>query len=194
MEDRLNHVAIIMDGNRTYARERGMPDTWGHQQGYHTLKNFLEYFPQYEIPVVSVYGFSTENFERSPLETKALFSLMEKGIHELVDRHNGYHITFPGDKTRFPDSLQECMDPVESRTLLNAEHQLNICLGYGAKDEIIRATRNVTADVLDGKLALNDITEETMQLYLDVPDPVDLLIRTSKQRISNFLLYQHMLK
>lgn len=189
-EKKLEHVAIIMDGNRHYAKKHAMPIAWGHKKGYDALKHFLEYFPKYNIPEVSFFGFSTENFHREKNEVNNLFKLMTRGLRELIHEKTQYRITFPGNRTQFPSELQQLMQTIERDTAMNTTYRVNICLGYGGRDELTRATKQIVEKIQHGSLVLNDITENLIQKHLDVQHDVDLLIRTSQNRISNFLIWQ----
>lgn len=189
------HVAMILDGNGRWAQERGMSRSMGHEAGFENLKKLSEYIFSKGIKVFSVYAFSTENFKRSKAEVDFLMNLFEKKFKEYADllKKKNIRIVFSGKKEApLPDGVIEITKEVEEETKDNNGGIFNICLNYGGHSEIVEATKKISSLVKEGKLAVEDITEENFYHYLfqDLP-PIDFLIRTSGEvRISNFMLYQ----
>lgn len=190
----VKHLAIIMDGNRRWAKKRNQGSGYGHRQGIETLKWLIEYCVKRKIEMVSVYAWSLENFQRSPQEAHDLFNLMveqaQKFLPELVKQ--GVKIRFIGDKKTFPASVLSTIKLLEESTKNGKTLSLNILFCYGGKQEILSAVHSIIKDVKEGKL--DDVpSEEIFKKYLwtdDIPDP-DLIIRTGGvKRLSNFLTYQ----
>jgi undecaprenyl diphosphate synthase len=190
------HVAIIMDGNGRWARERGLPRSAGHKQGVETVRLIVRYSNKLGIKALTLFAFSTENWKRPPWEVNYLMSLPEQYLHtelpELVK--NNVRVNFIGDPGRLPRQVCKAIDKGLDATRGNTGMMLNFALNYGARAEILNAVQQLTAEVLEGKISKN-ISEEQLSAYLytgrlNIPDP-DLLIRTSGEyRISNFLLWQ----
>lgn len=181
------HIALIMDGNRRWARKHQLPVFWGHRRGVHALTEVIKQSLQRKIPYLTVFAFSTENWQRSASEVGYLMKLFGRAIDhfESFIRRYRIKIRFIGDRTALASTLRKKMDHLESISNNNDTLNLTIAINYGSRDEIIRAIRN-----------LNDVqncTWEILQQQCDtkeLPD-VDLLIRTSgEQRLSNFLLLQ----
>lgn len=187
----LKHVAIIMDGNRRWAKEKFLPSAMGHQKGVDSLRSTMRLFDKYGIKHLTVYAFSTENWNRKKEEVEFLMGLLAKTLlNELDEMHKeNVQIRFLGNIAGLSEELQKIVKNAEEKTKDNTGVNLNIAFNYGARDEITNA---VKAMINDGKKA-EDITEETISNYLytkDNPDP-DLLIRTGgEKRISNYLLWQ----
>ncbi len=190
-----NHVGIIMDGNGRWAKERGMSRSKGHEAGFENLKKLSEYIYSKGVKVLSIYAFSTENFKRSKQEVDFLMNLFENKFKEYSNRlkEKNVKIVFSGKKEApLPNGVIRIMNEIEEDTKDRTDGILNICINYGGHLEIVEATKKISALVRDGKLSLDDITEENFYHYLfqDLP-PIDFLIRTSGEiRISNFMLYQ----
>jgi undecaprenyl diphosphate synthase len=169
------HVAIIMDGNGRWARERLMPRPFGHRSGMKSVREVVEGSIEAGIEVLSLFAFSKENWQRPMTEVSALMSLLEEYI------------------AREADELEEKGVRVMSQTAHNDKLTLNLFISYGSRAEILRATQSIAADVAAGRLSVAEVTEEEFEKRLftaGCPDP-DLLIRTSgEQRISNFMLWQ----
>ena len=189
------HVAIILDGNGRWAQERGMSRSKGHEHGFENLKKLSEYIFDKGIKVLSVYAFSTENFKRSKDEVDFLMNLFILKFEQYKELMNkkGIKMVFSGErKEPLPEKVIKLMNKIEESTKDNTKGILNICINYGGHSEIISATKKICKLVIENKLSIDDITEESFSKYLfnDLP-PVDLLIRTSGEiRISNFMLYQ----
>lgn len=190
-----NHVAIILDGNGRWAEENGLSRSEGHSQGSENLKNLSEYIFDKGIKVLSVYAFSTENFKRSKDEVDFLMNLFVKEFEEYKKKMNkkNVKILFSGEREKpLPEKVINVINKIEEETKNNTDGILNICINYGGHSEIVNATKKICMLVKEGKLDLDEITEESFSSYLfqDLP-PIDLLIRTSGEvRISNFMLYQ----
>lgn len=189
------HIAIIMDGNGRWARKRLMPRTMGHRAGMTTLKQVVETCAQLEIPCLTVFAFSTENWKRPHDEVDYLMSLLVEYLHkEIGELHqNGIRIRILGDYRQLPSKSRQAIDLAVEKTACNTGMVFNIAINYGARAEIIRAVQQIAGQVKRGELAPQSINEETLNeaLYTaGLPDP-DLLIRTAgEMRISNFLLWQ----
>ena len=191
----LQHIAIIMDGNRRWAKDRNLPSAVGHKKGVDALKKTVYACDDYGIKYLTVYAFSTENWNRKPEEVDFLMNLLGNTIkNELDELHeNGVVISFLGDLTKLNPKLQEILYNAIDVTKDNRGVHLQIAFNYGARDEIVTAVKNISKKVASGELKTEDITEETVsaELYTKgCPDP-DLLIRTGGEvRVSNYLLWQ----
>ena len=191
----LQHIAIIMDGNRRWAKDRNLPSAVGHKKGVDALKKTVYACDDYGIKYLTVYAFSTENWNRKPEEVDFLMNLLGNTIkNELDELHeNGVVISFLGDLTKLNPKLQEILYNAIDVTKDNRGVHLQIAFNYGARDEIVTAVKNLSKKVASGELKTEDITEETVsaELYTKgCPDP-DLLIRTGGEvRVSNYLLWQ----
>ena len=188
------HIAIIMDGNGRWAKKRGLPRTAGHAAGAEAFRRIANYCRTLGVKYLTVYAFSTENWKRSEEEVGGIMRLLGKYLQEALRdmEKNRVCFRFFGDLSRLSPQLQElCNRAVDQ----SAEYdvQVNFCLNYGGRDEIVRAARAFAQDVSDGKYSSSDLTEELLSTYLyskDVPDP-ELIIRPSGElRTSNFLLWQ----
>lgn len=190
-----NHVAIIVDGNRRWARQRSMIASMGHKAGFERLKEICRHaLTIREVKVLSLYVFSTENFARDAKEVGYLMDLFANNFRTLADEMNEQDckVLFSGRREGLQKRVCDAMDYMMDLTKNNKRGIVNFCLNYGGHAELTDAMRAIAAEVQAGTLSPADITEETIQhhLYHDLP-PVDLLIRTSGElRISNFLLWQ----
>ena len=187
------HVGIILDGNGRWATERGLKRSEGHKAGFETLKILSKHVFTRGVKVLSVFAFSTENFNRTKNEVDYLMNLFLKGFKSSIKEFNKNNIkvVFSGRKEPLSDKVYKSMKSLEKETLNNTGGVLNICLNYGGQTEIVDTTKKLINDVLDGKLKTEDITPEIFMknLYNDLP-PMDFLIRTSGEiRISNFMLF-----
>ena len=189
------HVAIILDGNGRWAKAKGLPRNAGHVQGAKVVEDMCEITYNMVIQYFTVYAFSTENWSRPKDEVDALMKLLRNYMVNAKKRANKNNmcVRVIGDKTGLDKDLQESILDLEESTKDNTGLHFQIAINYGGRDEITRAVRRLSADVAEGKLEADSITDETINSYLDtagLPDP-DLLIRTcGEQRISNFLLWQ----
>lgn len=187
----LKHIAIIMDGNRRWAKQKGLPSAFGHKKGVDALKNTVRNFDKFGIEYITVYAFSTENWNRKQEEVKFLMDLVKSTmISELKELYEeNVVIKFIGDMTRLAPDLVEVLKNAENKTKDNTGVKLQIALNYGSRDEIVHAVKNI----IDKGISSSDVTEELIssELYTkDIPMP-DLLVRTGgEMRISNYLLWQ----
>ena len=188
-ECNLKHIAIIMDGNRRWAKERKLPSAVGHKKGVDALKKTLRAFDDFGIKYLTVYAFSTENWNRKPEEVNFLMDLLAQTLkNELKEMNeNNVVISFIGDTTKLSDKLQKILKNAVKTTKNNTGVNLQIAFNYGSRDEIVHAVQEIVDK------GIKDITEETISDHLytsNIPDP-DLLIRTGgEMRISNYLLWQ----
>ena len=197
MEDKNmpKHIAIIMDGNRRWAKKKKLPIKLGHKQGAETLKKIVRYANKIGINYITVYAFSTENWKRSKEEVDALMSLLEKYLDDFAKEADTENIVIKvlGNIDVLSDSLKTSINKTIKRTENNTGTIFSIALNYGGRDEIVNATKRIALDIKDGKINVEDINEEIFSKYLytkNIPDP-DLLIRTSGElRLSGFLPWQ----
>jgi undecaprenyl diphosphate synthase len=189
------HVAIIMDGNGRWARERLLPRPVGHRNGMKAVREVVEGALEVGLEALSLFAFSQENWQRPEGEVNALMSLLEEYIQREADElhRQGVKVQMLGDLTRLAPAAKAAVDRVVAQTAGNTKLTLNLFISYGSRAELARAARLIAEDVAAGRLAAADVTEATLaeRLYTHgCPDP-DLLIRTSgERRISNFLLWQ----
>lgn len=189
------HVAIIMDGNGRWARERMLPRPIGHRNGMKAVREVVEGALEVGIEALSLFAFSQENWQRPPLEITALMSLLEEYIQSETDelRQQGVRVRVLGDLDRLSGAARTAVDRVVSQTAHNTKLTLNLFISYGSRAELTRAARLIAEDVAAGRVKAADVDEAMFasKLYTEgCPDP-DLLIRTSgEKRISNFLLWQ----
>ncbi len=190
-----NHVAIILDGNGRWARSKGMPRNYGHVQGAKTVEVICEEAYRMGIQYLTVYAFSTENWDRPADEVSALMGLLRNYMKTCLKTaaKNNMCVRIIGEKSRLDEDIRRRMEELERATKDNTGLHFQIAINYGGRDEIVRAVRRLTGDVQAGLLKAEDITEQMISDLLDthgLPEP-DLLIRTcNEQRISNFLLWQ----
>lgn len=194
--DRLpRHIAIIMDGNGRWARQRGLPRVIGHANGHGTVRRMVHGCAELGIEVLSLYTFSTENWKRPPEEVESLMRLLERSAREElpVMARNGVRICFSGRLHELSEELQSILRRAEQLTAANRRITLHLAINYGGRAEIVDAVRAIAHKVQAGALAPEDIDEATLQAHLyqpDLPEP-DLLIRTAGElRTSNFLIWQ----
>ena len=188
------HIAIIMDGNGRWAKKRGLPRTAGHAAGGEAFRRIANYCRTLGVRYLTVYAFSTENWKRSEEEVAGIMRLLGRYLQEALEdmEKNRVCFRFFGDLTKLSSQLQKLCADAERRSA-DYDVQVNFCLNYGGRDEIVQASRAFAADVAAGKYRPEDLSEELLSKYLysaDVPDP-ELIIRPSgEKRISNFLLWQ----
>jgi len=189
------HVAIIMDGNRRWAKQRGLPILQGHRAGSRATRQVIEACVELGIPILTLYAFSTENWRRPSLEVQGLLRLIEVTLKRERDElnSNGIRVRHIGSKDGLPESLVKTLRETEEMTKDNATLLLNVAINYGGRNELVRAIRSIAQKVLEGQLKPEEIDESVVDAHLDtsgLPDP-DLLIRTGNEcRVSNFLLWQ----
>ena len=189
-----NHLAIIMDGNGRWAKQRGKKRSMGHLEGSKTLEDLAVYAIRRGVKVLSVYAFSTDNFKRSEDEVSYLMNLFTTLFKTKLKKiqNEGIKVVFSGRKYPLSDEVLDAMDKIVEKTKDNKNGILNICINYGGQEEIVDATKKIVKDIENGKLKEEDLNKEIFNKYLyqDLP-PIDLLIRTSGEyRVSNFMLYQ----
>lgn len=194
-EDSLQHIAIIMDGNGRWAKKRGKPHIYGHRQGAQALKNIIEESVRLGLKFLTVYAFSTENWDRPAPEVRGLMALLKRYLKKETQslHEKNIRICFIGGREKFDADILDLMQDAESLTQHNTGLTFVVALSYGARQEIMQAIRCIVEDVSAHKVQTDQMTPEIFQTYLytaGIPDP-DLIIRTSgEQRISNFLLWQ----
>ena len=190
-----NHVAIIMDGNGRWAKARGLPRVAGHRRGADAVRRVVRGAGELGIPVLTLFAFSTENWTRPADEVADLMGLLRHYLRSELDEllKNGAKLRVIGDRAGLPDDIVRDISDAEKMTRANSRIDVNICINYGARAEILQATRSLARQVAAGELSPERIDEDRFErelLTAGVPDP-DLLIRTSgEQRISKFLLWQ----
>ena len=190
-----NHVAIILDGNGRWAKAKGMPRNYGHVQGAKTVEVICEEAYKMGIQYLPVYAFSTENWSRPKDEVDALMKLLRNYLKTCLRtaEKNRMCVRILGDKTGLDADIRARIEELETATKSNDGLHFQIALNYGGRDEIVRAVKKVAADMAQGRISEEDITEKLVGDRLDthgLPEP-DLLIRTcNEQRVSNFLLWQ----
>lgn len=190
-----NHVAIILDGNGRWAKERGLTRSMGHDAGFINLENISKYILSKGIKVLSVYAFSTENFKRSKDEVDYLMNIFAnrfKGWSKVFNKEN-IKVVFSGRDKPLPNKVLKAMKELEEATKDNTKGILNICINYGGRSELVDTCKKIGKMVENKEISIDDIDEELVSrnLYNDLPD-VDLMIRTSGElRLSNFMLWQN---
>lgn len=188
VDDRLKHIAFIMDGNRRWAKKKGMVSEMGHKYGAETFRRIVRYCGDVGIKCVTVYAFSTENWKRPQKEVESLMKLLDKYLDECLEDFEKYNIRtkFIGDIAPLSEKLKAKIEKIERLTRNNGL-LLNIALNYGSRSEIVNAVKHIIAD------GIKNVDEDTITSYLytsDSPEP-DLIVRTGGEyRLSNFLLWQ----
>ncbi|PKK85429.1 MAG: di-trans,poly-cis-decaprenylcistransferase [Thermoplasmata archaeon HGW-Thermoplasmata-1] len=191
------HIAIIMDGNRRFARKVGIDTREGHRMGRDKLEQVVDWCLELGVNVLTVYAFSTENFKRASKEVDYLMGLFVENFYKMADDprvdEKGVRVRVIGQLSLLPERVREAAEYAMKKTENNKTHFYNIAIAYGGREEIINAVRRIAADVKDERLSPQEIDEETISRYLytkGLPDP-DLILRTSgEERVSNFLLWQ----
>lgn len=189
------HVGIILDGNGRWAKKKHMPRNFGHFQGSRVLEKICEDADDIGIKYLTVYVFSTENWSRTKKEVDGLMGILRNYLKDCIKRanKNNMRVRILGTKDRLDADIIESITELEKATCNNTGLTFQIALNYGGRDEIVRAVRSISKDVLDKKIDPETIDEKTFSDYLDTKDApdADLIIRTSgEQRLSNFLLWQ----
>lgn len=195
IENMPEHIAIIMDGNRRWAKKQGKSASYGHKQGAKTLENIVRYANKIGLKYITVYAFSTENWKRAEEEVKALMALLQNYLDDYSKRADSENIRVKilGDITALSQGMQKSIVNCMERTKNNTGVTFNIALNYGGRDEIVKSVKSIVKEVQNGNINIDDINEELISNNLYTkgqPDP-DLLIRTSgEMRLSNFLPWQ----
>ncbi len=189
------HVAIIMDGNGRWAKQRSRPRTFGHSEGVEALRRAVEAAGDLGVRYLTVFGFSTENWRRPAEEVNALFDLLRLYVARDLEKlaREGVRIRVIGERKGLQSDIAGIIENAEAKTRHNDKLNLTIAFNYGGQDEIARAARRLGEDIAAGKLAPDDIDTARFESYLDTVDlpPPDMLIRTSGEtRLSNFMLWQ----
>lgn len=193
MGNSLEHIAFILDGNRRWAKAHGIPALGGHKKGYEAVRKITEILPRYGIKYVTYFAFSTENWNRSKEEVRGLFGLF-RDVFDAGEyfTQNNFRFVAIGDVTKFPKDIFEKIKYLEDATKNNTALTTIAAINYGGRDEVVRAVKKISRDIVDGKCVIDDVTEDKFASYLDtngIPYP-DAVVRTSEQRISNFLIWQ----
>ncbi len=191
------HLAIIMDGNRRFAKDLGLKPEAGHQIGKDKIVDVLDWCFELGIKNLTIYAFSTENFNRSSDEVQTLMNLCKQELDNASKdsriHKNQVRVRIIGHIDSLPNEIAESAKKIMKQTENYDKYSFNIALAYGGREEIIQAIKKISQDVKEGKLTLDEIKEQTVSNYLytkDLPDP-DIILRTSgEERISNFLLWQ----
>lgn len=189
------HIAIIMDGNGRWAKERGLPRRDGHRAGAESVRECVEACKQLGVRFLTLYAFSSENWSRPPAEITALMALLERFLDQKAEEMMKQDVRLQaiGQLDRLPPKTRNKLDAAISRTADNCSLTLVLALSYGSREEITEAARSMVRDAAEGRLAPDDVTQDLFASRLftaGIPDP-DLLIRTSGElRVSNFLLWQ----
>lgn len=189
------HIAIIMDGNRRWAKNKGLPISLGHKEGAKTLEKIVRYANKIGIKYITVYAFSTENWKRTEEEVSALMNLFQSYLDDYSKRANSENIKVKiiGSKKGLSEKMKKSIEKCMERTKQNTGITFNIALNYGGRDEIVNAVKSIAEKIEQKEISINEITEQTISdnLYTkNQPDP-DILIRTSGElRLSNFLPWQ----
>ncbi len=188
------HVAIILDGNRRWAKEKGLPQLKGHQKGFKNIRTLAPYIINKGVKVLSVFAFSTENFKRAEEEVKYLMDLFVDMFKKECNKihEENIKIVFSGRRDNLRPDVLEAMEYITEKTKNNTKGIFNICLNYGGQQEITDATKKIAQDIQEGQITIDDINEKLLYKYMynELP-PIDYLIRTSgEERISNFMLYE----
>lgn len=189
------HIAIILDGNGRWAKSKGMPRNYGHAQGSKNVEKICEVAYKMGVKYLTVYAFSTENWNRPQSEVDALMTLLRNYMKTCLKtaEKNRMKVRVIGDKTRLDDDIRTRIEELEEASKNNDGLNFQIAINYGSRDEMVRAMRKMMKDCEAGKITSDEVTEEVFESYLDtheIPDP-DLLIRTSGElRLSNYLLWQ----
>ncbi|OYT31838.1 MAG: di-trans,poly-cis-decaprenylcistransferase [Thermofilum sp. ex4484_79] len=194
-----NHIALILDGNRRWAKMRNLPSWLGHEKGAKKVEEALDWMLDLGIKTVTLYVLSTENLKRDKRELEKLFHIISKYLDKALNNEKilkyGVKVKAIGNLSSLPIEIQNKIRALEAKTASNNERFLNIAIAYGGRLEIINATRKIVQDVLEDKIKVDEIDEKLFEKYLftsHLPNPSpDLVIRTSgEERLSNFLLWQ----
>ncbi len=188
------HVGMILDGNRRWAKEKGLPSLKGHQKGFETIRDLVPYVIDQGVEVLSVYAFSEQNFNRSEEEVNYLMDIFVNMFKKECNKihEENIKIVFSGRRNRLRKDVVAAMEEITEKTKNNTRGIFNVCLGYSGQQEVADTVKKFCEMYKNGEVELDDITPELVQenLYQDLP-PVDFMIRTSGEfRLSNFMMYQ----
>jgi len=189
------HIAIILDGNRRFAKKQGLEAWRGHEFGAKTVENLIEWAVELELKGLTLYAFSTENFNRSKIEIDKIMALITKFFAKLMHderlEKNSIRINFIGNKSLFSEEIQKSMNTLEEKTKDNSNLTVNFAMGYGGRAEIVDAVKRIAEKAKAGEIALGSINEETFLQELYLKEEPDMIIRPGGElRLSNFLPYQ----
>ena len=189
-----NHVAIILDGNRRWAKEKGLPQLKGHQKGFENIRDLAPYIINRGVKVLSVYAFSTENFKRTQEEVDYLMDIFMNMFHKECNKihEEDIKIIFSGRREPLRQDVLDAMDEITEKTKNNKKGIFNICINYGGRQEIADGAKRLAQDVKEGRVSLDEIDDTFFYKYMyqELP-PIDFLIRTSgEERLSNYMLYE----
>ena len=187
------HIAIIMDGNGRWAKEKNLPRSAGHAEGVETVRKITEECTRLGIKYLTLYTFSTENWNRPAAEVETLMTLLLENLEDGIFMRNNVRFRMVGDFVRLPESVQRCVRHCEEKTAQNTGMTVTLALSYSSRWELVETMKQIASEVAQGQLKPEDITENYISTHLAtsyMPDP-DLLIRTGGElRISNYLLWQ----
>lgn len=189
------HIGIIMDGNRRWAKENGLPISYGHKEGAKTLEKIVRYANKIGLEYITVYAFSTENWKRAEEEVKALMMLLQNYLDDYAKRADTENIKVKilGDISALSNGMQKSIHKCMERTKDNTGVTFNIALNYGGREELVKAAKKIAEQIKNNEMQIEDITEDTItnNLYTNGQPDLDLLIRTSgEKRLSGFLPWQ----
>lgn len=189
------HVGIILDGNRRWARGRGLNSCEGHEAGYNKVSKLFDWAFELGIKELTLYCFSVQNFQRTKEEVKALFDLFERALSEMMSsprlERDQIKVEFIGRINLLPRKLRKLAYKLENKTAHYKKHIINLAMAYGGREEIIDAVRKIAEDVKEGRMEPKQIQEKTVEKNLYLQSSPDLIIRTSgEKRTSNFLMWQ----
>jgi len=191
-----SHVAFIMDGNRRYAKKKGMDTNGGHSEGFSTLRDVLELSMELGVKEVTVFAFAIENFQRSKKEVDGLMNLAVEKLNLMMEKNDiidqlGICVRIAGNISLLPPNVQEIMEKAVEYSKNNTRAVLNICFAYNSHEEILHSIKAIAQKVQEGLLSPSDVNIEQLENHMYIKNPPDLLVRTSGEiRLSNFLLWQ----
>jgi len=194
----VKHIGIILDGNRRWAKNQGIPPWKGHEKGAEKLKEILEWCNEIKLQELTLYTFSTQNFNRAQQEVDELMKIFRTWFSDLLKENNlnrlreeGARIRFIGRLNLFPETIQHIMQELMDKTAENKPRAINFAMGYGGREEIVDAVKQISRKVKDGSITADQITEQTISEHLYLNSEPDLIIRTGgTKRTSNFLIWQ----
>lgn len=189
------HIGVIMDGNGRWAKKRGLPRSAGHKRGADIVEHICDYCASLGVEALTIYAFSTENWVRPQAEIDALMELLYDYLLQVEEKfkNRNMKLKISGDITPLTQKIKDAIYHAQDVTSKATGMVLNIALNYGGRDELVRGVKKVVADAMDGKISVDNITEDVFATYLDMADlpEVDLIIRPSgEKRLSNFMLWQ----
>ena len=186
------HIAFILDGNRRFAKKNKLLLMKGHNYGYETVKKLIEWCLEFKIKELTLYVFSTENFQRSKKEVNYIMGLFKKALNELENhkKFNKIKIKIIGEKSLFPKEVQKSMDSITKNSKSHKTLKLNLAMGYSGRLEIIEAAKKIGKKLIENKMKISQINEKSFKKELYLKSEPNLIIRTSESRLSGFLTFQ----